>query len=360
MTLEYDANGKLWKVKDWASPQTVVTYTYDTSGRLWKVTDVMGGEVEYTYDTNGRMLTVARLITAGQPKVTLVTNVYNANGRVTQQTDAEGRVTTYRQYENGPLWETLYPLGSSKPGVRLLVRDSYDANNRLSSQYREYDRLIQEGGDQVEEETLSWTYNADAFPVTFDRAGKLWRMCYDVDYAGAAIGGSRGNLTRLIAPSPSSGAARPTSLYTYDTKNNPTKLVPPKGVASTANDTCTTNLNGTTGDPPLPIVNNDHATDLVYDGSQKKLLSITKRFHDPPPSGPLKTATWKYEYTSNDFPELVTRVTPPNGNTGANPDPTYSTDFEHYGPGSGTDTGLLWIVRDPYDKEVKYTCDAVG
>lgn len=56
-----------------------------------------------------------------------------------------------------------------------------------------------------------------------DPRGNRTDFCYDVNYAGAAITGSRGNLARTIGPPPASSANRPVTLLAYDAKNNVTK-----------------------------------------------------------------------------------------------------------------------------------------
>lgn len=75
-----------------------------------------------------------------------------------------------------------------------------------------------------------------------DPRGNRTDFCYDVNYAGAAIAGSRGNLARTIGPPPASSANRPVTLLAYDAKNNVTQAVAPKGVPSGATVTCATNL----------------------------------------------------------------------------------------------------------------------
>jgi hypothetical protein len=151
-----------------------------------------------------------------------------------------------------------------------------------------------------------------------DGRGNTTLFCYDTDYAGAAIAGSRGMLTRVISPPPSGGANPLVTLYQYDSKHNLTQVIPPKGVANGATVTCSTNLSG--------VLDTDYATDLAYDGAtQSKLESVTRRYTDPDLG--LLTAVTKFEYGDAANPGLVTRVIPPRGNTGGSPDSTYATSF---------------------------------
>src|SRR5207249_255294 len=140
-----------------------------------------------------------------------------------------------------------------------------------------------------------------------DARGNTTNLCYDVDYAGATVAGSRGNLTRIIAPPPAGGQNPVVTLLKYDSKNNLLESVAPKGVSNGASVTCATSLSAS--------VNTLYATDLAYDtATQTQLLSVTSRFTDPDLGQ--QTAVTKYEYGDGGNPGLVTKVIPPRGNTG--------------------------------------------
>src|SRR5207244_4034118 len=99
-------------------------------------------------------------------------------------------------------------------------------------------------------------------------------FCYDADYAGAPVTGSRGNLTRRIDPPPTAGLNRPVSLYRYDAENNLIQTVPPKGVSSGPSSDCSTNFSASS--------TSVYATDLTYDSAtQARLESVTRRYADP-------------------------------------------------------------------------------
>jgi hypothetical protein len=78
--------------------------------------------------------------------------------------------------------------------------------------------------------SLRFGYDANWFrnSVT-DARGNTTLTCYDVDFTGAAIPGSRGNLTRIIAPPPTGGG---NPLVKYDSKNNVIERIAPQGVGS--------------------------------------------------------------------------------------------------------------------------------
>ena len=148
-------------------------------------------------------------------------------------------------------------------------------------------------------------------------------MCYDRSYAGALIAGSRGNLTRIIGPAPTTGANRPVTLIAYDPKRNVTQTVAPSGVPSGTTVSCTTNL---------AAIDADFATDLAYDAAGATLVSTTSRYTDPDTGA--TSAVTKFEYGDAANPGHVTRIIPPRGNTTATPDATYATTFAYFTTGS--------------------------
>jgi YD repeat-containing protein len=170
------------------------------------------------------------------------------------------------------------------------------------------------------------------------------------------IGGSRGNLTRVIAPQaddflpPSSTTARrATTLFKYDAKDNLIQAVPPEGVATGATVTCATDLSG--------AITSSFVADRAYDvATQTKLESITRRFTDPDLG--LKTAITKFEYTDAANPGRLTRIIPPRGNDGVANPADHDTLLAYYT--SGAQEGMLQSVADALGNTTSYTYDAVG
>jgi YD repeat-containing protein len=201
-----------------------------------------------------------------------------------------------------------------------------------------------------ETSTLSLAYDAIGNPsrVTDPRTNTT-TLCWDVGYGGQPIAGSRGNLTRIIAPPPTTGAAPIVTLLRYDAKDNVTQAVPPKGVTTGGSVTCTTDV--------AASVNAIFATDLAYDPSGARLESVTRRFTEP--GAGQQTAVTKLEYTDAANPGRVTRVTPPRGNTGPTPDPAFATTLAYFGTGHAS-AGLLRSVTDPLGNAATYEYDGVG
>jgi RHS repeat-associated protein len=344
LTLLYvGTNGQLSSVTDWASPARSVLYGYDNSGRLQTVTDREGKVTTYAYDgTTSRITT----ITDARNNIAL-TLTYDAQGRVATQKDARGLttgdVTTFDYVvnpDNTRVTTVTHPTTSFESTYHPIEVDTYAANSWLTSRV----------SHPTSTETLTQTYTYDTIgdqaSVT-DPRGNRTDFCYDVSYAGSAIAGSRGNLTRVISPPPTTGANRPVTLTSFDAKNNVIQTVAPKGVASGTTVTCATDLSA---------INANYATDLAYDASSTKLLSSTTRFTDP--DAGLKTAVIKFEYSDGANPGLVTKVIPPRGNTGPSPDYTYATTMTYFTTGSRA--GLLASVADALGNTTTYDYDAVG
>jgi len=342
LTLAY-TNGLLTSVTDWAVPARTVSYQYDAQGRLWKVTDREGKTTTFGYDGTSSRLTT---ITDARANVAL-TLTYDAQGRVATQKDARGLtsgdVTTLSYIVNGDgtrVTTVTVPPTSFEPSFSPTTVDAYTAQGWLT----------QRVARPTSTETLTESYTYDAIgnrtSVT-DARGNRTDFCYDVTAAGGAAG-SRGNLTRRIDPSPTSGAARPVTLISYDAVDNPIQTVSPKGVASTATTTCATNLSGS--------VNAQYATDLAYDATGARLLSTTTRSTDPELGS--QTAVTKFEYGDAANPGSVTRLIPPRGNTTPTPDYTYAVTSTYFG--SGSQAGMLAGVTDALGNTTTYAYDPVG
>ncbi len=347
LTLSYDpATGRLVSVSDWASPARSVRYGYDASGRLSTVTDREGKLTTYAYDGTSQRLTT---ITDANSHV-VVTNTYDpASGKVATQKDSRGLTTgqqtslSYVLNGDGTRVTTVtYPATSFDPAWSPQVIDYYDAQGRLVKKVSK--PTANSAEDVVEERSYDSAGNVAWIK---DGGGNQTDLCYDVDYSGLAIVGSRGNLTRRIDPAPTAGAARPVTLFKYDAKNNLIQTVSPKGVASDANTGCSTNLSA---------FNSVHAVDSAYDASAVQLLSVVRRYTDPDLG--LQTATTKFEYGDANNPGLVTRIVPPRGNTGASPDYSYATIMAYFG--SGGKAGLIQSATDPLGNTTTYDYDSVG
>jgi RHS repeat-associated protein len=342
LTLAY-TNGLLTTLTDWASPARTVVYQYDTSGRLWKVTDRESQTTTFTYDgTSARIAT----ITDARNHVAL-TLTYDAQGRVATQKDAKGLVTgdltTFAYIVNGDgtrVTTFTEPVTSFEPSFHPTVDDTYDANGWLTK------RVSKPSSTETLTEMYTYDSIGNRASVTDPRNSRT-DYCYDVTYTGGAIPGSRGNLTRVVGPPPAAGANRPVALVAYDAKNNVTQTVAPKGVPSSPTESCATNV---------AAITTAYATDLAYDASGIKLLSVTSRFTDPDTG--LKTATTKYEYGDAANSGRPTKVIPARGNTTGSPDYTYATSLAYFGPGSKA--GLLSSAADALGDLTTFDYDLVG
>ena len=352
LSLDYYANGRLKTVTDWASPARVVTYGYDANGRLNSVLDRQNALLpspqpltSYGYDASGRLSALTN-----PNGHTLLSITYDpTSGRVASQYDALGssNLTTFG-YNNGVT--TVTQPSTTFDGAHPTTTDTYNASGWLIS------RVVAPSANASETMTTSYGYDAlgDRTAST-DSFGNTTTYCYDVDYSGAAVAGSRGNLTRKIQPTVSVQASpsaplvsmQPTTLYTYDANNNLVETYPPKGVTTGTGVTCTTALNGS--------LNSTYRTTRTYDDPVHgiKLLATTQSFTDPDLGG--QTATTQYQYNDAANPGAVTGIVSPRGNT---------TTYAYYQTGS--QAGLQQSKTTPPTPDLpngattSYSYDAVG
>jgi RHS repeat-associated protein len=345
LTFTYDASGRLQSVSDWLTPARTITFDYDGSGRLSHMTNREGNTTTYSYDGSTQRLTA---ITDANGHVA-VTNTYDSQGRVATQKDARGISTgqqttfTYTDNGNGTSTTTIaYPATSFEPGWTYREEDTYDAQGRLT---KHVSKPTSNSTEWVIEE---YTYDANSnLSTSKDGRGNITHLCYDVDYAGATIAGNRGNLTRRIEPAAVPGDPRPVTLLKYDDKDNLVQTVAPKGVNSTANVNCATDLSN---------INALFATDIVYDPNKVELHATISRYIDPGTG--VMTATTKFEYGDAANPGRVTRVIPPKGNTGPIPNYDFATTFSYFSTGSRA--GMLERTTDPEGNATTYDYDPVG
>lgn len=344
LTIVNDGSGKITSIKDWTNRE--VKYGYDSSGRLSTVTDREGKVTSYGYDgSTQRILTIKDALNN-----TVVTNTYDDQGRVATQKDARGlstgQQTTFAYNTNGDGTKTTvltYPKTSFEPTWSFVEEDTYDTQGRI---IKKVSKPVTNSANWI---THEYTYDSNGNRSSFkDGRGNTSSFCYDVDYSGAAISGSRGNLTRTIAPAPSTGANVIVTLNKYDDKNNLTQTVSPKGITSGTSANCSTNF--------AASINSTYAIDYTYDSEKTKLAAITKRFNEP--SAGLKTAVTKYEYTDSANPGLPTKEIAPRGNTGTTPDNTYATSHTYFT--SGNKAGMLESSTTPAGAVTKFDYDAVG
>lgn len=341
LTFTY-TNGVLTTVSDWATPARSITYQY-TGGRLWKVTNREGKTTTFGYDGSSSRIAT---ITDARANVAL-TLTYDAQGRVATQKDARGLttgdVTTFTYVTNpdgSRVTTTTAPVTSFEPTFHPTVEDTYDPSGWLVTRVTR--------PSSTETLTQSFTYDSAGNQTSAtDQRGNRTDFCYDIDYAGSPISGGEADLTRVIAPPPTPGAARPVTLTRYDANHNVIQSVTSKGVPSGTTVTCSTDLSA---------INVSFATDSTYDATSVFLLATTTRFTDPD-TGP-KTAITKLEYLDAANPGAVTRTIPPRGNSGPSPDYSYATTGTYFTTGSRA--GMLKDLADPLGNKVSFDYDSVG
>ncbi|MFN8526169.1 MAG: RHS repeat-associated core domain-containing protein [Chloroflexota bacterium] len=335
----YDAQSRLQSVSDWSTPARTVQYGYDGQGRLTTVTDADGGITTYGYDgTSTRLSTVT-----DARGVLVLRNTYDAAGRVLEQFDAYGVSTGEHAIFSYTATSTnvSYPPTSWRSTFRPSVQDDYNGNGHITGRTS--------SAAPSETSVVQIGYGTTAFPsYVIDALGNRTDLCFDVDYNGATIAGSQGNLSRVIRPPATAGTPRPTLLLAHDWNNNVIETIPARGVGTTNSISCTSDLHNS-----LAV---NFATSYAYDATARKLESVTRRWVEPGVG--VQTAVTKLEWSDPANPGRITRAIPPKGNTGPTPDPAYAATFT-WGA-SGNSAGLLTAIFGPDGATTTFSYDQVG
>ncbi|WP_127508968.1 DNRLRE domain-containing protein [Actinoplanes solisilvae] len=378
---DYDANGYPKVIAD--ALDNVTSYVYDDRGRVTRVTDALGKALTQTYDTFGRPL-VHR-----QPKdqaagvyVTTPAPVYDANDNVTTSTAPNGAVTT-AEYDpadqlvtttapadtsGGPQRRTTHTydkvgnlLTTTEPNGNLTATagdytttNTYDAIYQLTTvtnavgqkiQY-EYDTVgnvvtMRDPRKNATADTADYTTGmvydlAHRVVRTTDAAGKSTRGAYDKDGLVTSATDQLGNTTligydgrgKMVERTvPRSAGVATVFRYEYDQVGNQTKMISPRGVA-------------TTGDA------DDFATVQVYD----KLNRLIETHHPYAKSDPRYNTPDKTTYAYDKAGRLVTSSAPPSAGQSVRNDTTY-TYF---------DNGWTKSSSDPWDIVTTYDYNEIG
>jgi len=175
-TFVYDAASKLTKIQDASSRSTITAY--GTNGYVSSVTDPAGRATNYEYDASGNLIKV---------------------------TDPEGKVTTFT-------YDTDHNITGITDARSIKTTVGYDALDRVTS----ISRPITINGVVV---TSKSTYAYDTINlVTSVTDGEGKRVDYTTNANGNVI---------QITGNPLDSANKAITTFTYDNKNNLTKVVDP-------------------------------------------------------------------------------------------------------------------------------------
>jgi RHS repeat-associated protein len=381
----FDGNGYPQTITDALANST--DFEYDVRGQVTKVTDALDKVTTQTYDAFGRPLvrTEPKKQAAGQFIVSPAP-VYDANDNVTVSTAPNGAVSTSAYDAADQLTHSLAPLDQAGDPQRK-TSFSYDRVGNLLTITEPNGNLTTVAGDYVtthvydevyqlvavldaENNKTSYEYdsvgnqitvvdprkNASADPADFttryayDRAhrqvrstdalGKFTTTTYDRDGLVVATSDqlgsttehtldARGMVTETRVPHRNDGGTVTyrVTRYEYDQAGNPTRVISPRGVA-------------TTDDP------DDFAQVTVYDELSRVKETLTEFDRDDPRYGtPDRTM-----YTYDDLGRMVTVSAPPSSGESVRNDTRY-TYF---------DNGWAETATDPWGIRTAYDYDALG
>jgi RHS repeat-associated protein len=358
--------------------QKSTTYVYDERGQVKQVTDALGKKTTQNYDTFGRPLDSS--VPKDQAAGVLITTpapVYDANDNTIRTTAPGGavstavyddadqvvsadspannntapRTTTYTYDKVGNLRTTTEPKGtaSTSDATDYVTTNTFDAIYQLTD-------VVNAAGDKVSyryddvgnvttvvdpkknatadtaDYTLKSDYDLDhrLLKVT-DAAGKFTQQSYDKDGLQLTTTDKENNTTTVTydergkqteVKGPYDGTRTRTTKYEYDQVGNVTKVITPRGAATSNTD--------------------DFASRTTYDE-----LNRPKRQYQPyDPSDTRYNKADVYTETSYDAVGRVSRTSAPpsDGETVRN-----DTTFEYYDNGWTEKSTDPWSIVTEYD-----------
>ncbi|MFD2767079.1 DNRLRE domain-containing protein [Micromonospora eburnea] len=382
---QFDPNGYPQIIIDADRKQT--KFVYDVRGQVRKVTDALDHDTTQSYDTFGRPLEnrVAKK-QAGDDWITTPAPTYDANDNVVESTAANGAVTTafydaadqlmwtrapvdvvgdperktsYTYDKVGNLRTTTEPKGNLTPQAGdHTTTNAYDPIYQLTSVTNakgepityEYDNAgnvvtvvdpRKNATTDPADYTSKMEYDrAHRVTKTIDAIGKFTTNTYDRDGLVTATTDQSGNTTEVTldargmptevrVPHKYDGATITyrTTRYEYDQVGNQTKVITPRGVA-------------TTDDP------DDFATVTVYDKLNRVKETHTAYDKDDARYQTADVTTYTYDAVGR----LITLSAPPSAGQTVRNDTTYT----YY------DNGWTKSSTDPWDIVTAYDYNKLG
>ncbi|MEV0427822.1 DNRLRE domain-containing protein [Micromonospora sp. NPDC050495] len=381
----YHASGYPTTISD--ADQKATTYLYDVRGQVLKVTDALNHDTTQTYDTFGRPLEnkvavdqlANRWITTPAPKYDANDNVYELtapNGAIatalydkadqavytTAPVDEAGdpeRRTSYTYDKAGNLLTTTEPKGNLSPEAGdFITTNAYDAiyqlisvtnakNGKITYEYDNVGNVVTASDPRKNATADTTDYTTK---VEYDRAHRITKMTdaigkfttrtYDRDGKVTATSDQLGYTTEVTLDP----LGKPTQVkvpqrndngtvsyritkYEYDQVGNQTKVISPRGVA-------------TTDDP------DDFASVTVYDKLNR--VKETRTAYDKDDSRYTTADVTTYTYDAAG--RLTTQSAPPSSGESVRNDTTYT----YY------DNGWTKSSADPWDIVTSYNYDDLG
>jgi RHS repeat-associated protein len=380
--LNYDPNGYPQTITDPLGKST--KFVYDARGEVTKVTDALGHDTTQNYDLFGRPTdkTVPKDQAAGK-LITTPAPVYDANDNVLQSTAPNGAVTTAtydvadqvisssapKDTDTGPERKTNYEYDKAgnvtkviEPKGTLTTTDDTDYVTTYGyDEIYEQTSVTNANGDKLTyayddvgnvttvvdprknatadttDYTTKYTYDLDHRPKTLtDAAGKSTSTVYDRDGLTTAHKDQDGTTTTaeldargavIQVTVPHSTGVDNVTQYEYDQVGNRTKVITPRGVATTG-------------------VADDYVQQTNYDELNRVKEKLTP--YDPNDARYNHADATIYSY--DDAGRLSNVSAPPsNGQTIRN-----NTGYTYF------DNGWTKTSTDPWDIVTSYDYDDLG
>jgi YD repeat-containing protein len=193
----FNTSGKIRSITD--TNGNTITFVYDASGKLTKIQDASGRATSIAFATNGYVSSVT------DPAGRITSYSYDASGNMTNVTNPEGKVTTFS-------YDTDHNLTGVTDARSIKTTVGYDTSDRVTSISRP---LTINGVAGTSKTTYAYD-TANLVTTVTDGEGKR------VDYTTNA----NGNVVQTTQ-NPLDAASKTVTTFTYDNKNNLTKVVEP-------------------------------------------------------------------------------------------------------------------------------------
>jgi len=307
----YDGNDNVTEAT--APNGAVTTYEYDAADRMVSTTlpkDTAGDPdrvASYAYDLVGNLIAETEpngTLTAANPEDFVTRYGYDAIYQLISVTNADGDKLTYAYDTVGNVVEVVDPRkNASADPDDVTTTSSYDLNHRVTA-------VTDAAGH-----TAATSYDLDGLVVeTIDKQGATTQVSYD----------PRGLVAEVRVPHDDAGGSISyrTTRYEYDQAGNRTKVITPRGVATTS-------------------VADDFVHQTVYDG----LNRVIEQIHPYDPSDPEFATPDKTVYAYDTVGNLTSVSAPPSdGQTVRN-----TTTYQHFDNGWIQQSVDVWDITTSYE-----------
>ena len=384
----YDANGYPQTITDPLTRST--TFGYDPRGQVTKVTDVLNHDTTQNYDIFNRPLdqNVVKDASANPPVfITTPAPVYDPNDNITQTTAPNGAVTTYSYDDADQMMSGSAPKDTPTGPARTTAY-AYDKVGNLTSQTEPNgtltatdpnDYVTRYTHDEINEISVVTNAKGDRLSYSYDSAGNLAtvvdprknntadttdftsKYAYDLNHRVTTVTDPEGHFTGTDYDRDGLVVGRidqdgNKTLITLDARGKPAEVNVPRRISSGTIAYDTTRYeydqvgNRTKVVSPRGVATSGVADDFVQQTTYDELNRVKEQFNPYDPNDSRYNTPDKTTYSYDAVGRLATLSAPPsNGQTVRN-----NTTYSYW------DNGWPKTSTDPWDITTSYDENALG